>query len=32
MCFPGDTSGKESACHCRKHKRHESDPCVRKMP
>ena len=25
-------SGKESACQCRRHKRHEFDPWVRKIP
>ena len=28
--FPGGTSGKESTCQCRRHKRCEFDPCVRK--
>ena len=30
--FPGGTSGKELSCQCRRHKRHEFDPWVRKMP
>ena len=30
--FPGGTSGKESACQCRKCKRRGFDPWVRKMP
>ena len=30
--FPGGTSGKESACECRRHKRHGFDPWVRKIP
>ena len=29
--FPGGTSGKEPACQCRKHKRWEFDPWVRKI-
>ena len=29
--FPGGTSGKESACQFRRHKRHPSDPWVGKM-
>ena len=29
--FPGGTSGKESACQCRKHKRSRFDPWVRKI-
>ena len=35
MCdksFPGGTSGKESACQCRWHKRHGFDPWVGKIP
>ena len=28
--FPGDTSGKESACQCRRQKRHGFDPWVRR--
>ena len=30
--FPGDTSGKESTCQCRRHKRCGFDPWVRKIP
>ena len=30
--FPGGTSGKESACQCRGHKRHRFDPWVRTIP
>ena len=30
MGFPGGISGKESACQCRRHKRREFDPWVRK--
>ena len=30
--FPGITSGKESACQCRKHKRHGFNPWVGKIP
>ena len=30
--FPGGASGKESACRSRRHKRHEFDPWVRKIP
>ena len=30
--FPGDTSGKEPACQCRRHKRHRFDPWVEKIP
>ena len=26
MGFPGDSSGKEAACQCRRHKRHRFDP------
>ena len=29
--FPGGTGGKESTCQCRRHKRCEFDPCVRKI-
>ena len=29
---PGGTSGKEVLCQCRRHKRHGSDPWVRKIP
>ena len=32
MGFPGDTSGKESASQCRRHKRHRFDPWIRKIP
>ena len=31
MDFTGDTSGKEPACQCRRLKRHEFDPWVRKI-
>ena len=30
--FPGGRSGKEPACQCGKHKRHEFDLWVRKIP
>ena len=30
--FPGGASGKESACQCRRHKRHRFDPWVGKIP
>ena len=30
--FPGGTSGKEPACQCRRHKRHEFNPWVGKIP
>ena len=30
--FPGGTSGKEPTCRCRKNKRLEFDPWVRKIP
>ena len=30
--LPGGTSGKEPACHCRRHKRRGFDPWVRKKP
>ena len=30
--FPGRASGKESACQCRRHKRHRFDLWVRKIP
>ena len=30
--FPGDTSGKEPACQCRRHKRGRCNPRVRKIP
>ena len=30
--FPGGASGKETTCHCRRHKRHGFDPWVGKMP
>ena len=29
--FPGGTSGKECSCQCRRHRRHEFDPWVRKI-
>ena len=29
---PGGAAGKESACQCRRHKRHGFDPWVRKIP
>ena len=32
MGFPGDASGKEPACQCRRHKRHGFDPWVEKIP
>ena len=32
MGFLGDTSGKEPACQCRRHKRHRFDPWVGKTP
>ena len=32
MGFPGDSSGKEAACQCRRHKRHGLDPWVGKIP
>ena len=32
MSFPGGTSGKEPACHCRRHKKHGFDPWVGKIP
>ena len=32
LCLPGSASGKEPACQCRRHKRCEFDPWVRKMP
>jgi len=32
MGFPGNTSGKESAYQCRRHKRSRLDPWVRKIP
>ena len=32
MAFPGDASGKESTCQCRRHKRHGFDPRVGKIP
>ena len=31
MGFPGDTSGKEPACQCRRRKRRRLDPRVRKI-
>ena len=30
--FPGDAGGRESACQCRRRKRHGFDPWVRKIP
>ena len=30
--FPSGTSGKESYCQCRRHKRHGFDPWVGKIP
>ena len=30
--FPGSTSGKESACQCRRHKRCRFNPWIRKIP
>ena len=30
--FAGGTSGKESTCQCRRHKRHGLDPCFGKIP
>ena len=30
--FSGGTSGKDPACQCRRHKRHEFDPWIRKIP
>ena len=30
--FPGDASGKEPTCHCRRHKRHGFNPYVGKNP
>ena len=30
--FPGGASGKEPICQCKRCKRHEFDPCVRKIP
>ena len=30
--FPGSASGKELICQFRRHKRHEFDPWVRKIP
>ena len=32
MGFPGDFSGKESACQCRRGKRHRFHPWIRKIP
>ena len=32
MGFPGSVSGKEPACECRRHKKHESYPWVGKIP
>ena len=31
-CFPGDVRGKEPLCQCRRHKRREFNPWVRKIP
>ena len=31
-CLPGDSSGKEPACRCKRHKRLRSDPWVGKIP
>ena len=30
--FPGDSSGKELACHCKRRKRHGFNPWVGKIP
>ena len=30
--FPGDTSGKEPTCQCRRRERRKFDCCIRKMP
>ena len=30
--FSGGTSGKDPTCQCRRHKRHEFDPWIRKIP
>ena len=30
--FPGGASGKEPACHCRRHKRHGFSPWIGKVP
>ena len=32
MNFPGGAGGKESTCKCRRHKRYQFDPWVRKIP
>ena len=32
MDFPGGASGKEPACHFRRHERHEFNPWVGKIP
>jgi len=32
MGFPGGSVGKESACQCRRHRRYQFDPWVRKIP
>ena len=32
MVFPGDASGKEPTCQCRRCKRHRFYPWVRKIP
>ena len=31
LSFPGGTSGKESTCQCKRHKRHRFNPWVRKI-
>ena len=31
ICFPGSSASKESTCPCRRHKRHEFKPWVRKI-
>ena len=31
-CFPGVTSGKQTACQCSRHKRGGFNPWVRKIP
>ena len=32
ICIPGLSSGKETACQCRKYKRHKFDPWVGRSP
>ena len=32
LCFPGGAGGKEPTCQCRRHKKHEFNPWVRKIP